>query len=125
MTKLNHVNLPVSNVPELTRFFETVFGFHLVQQRGSGKFSVLLGEDGFALILMHDKNVGQDTYPSLFHVGFLVASPQEVHRLHSKIVEAGFETPEPAILERGGHKAFGFYCKAPGGVLVEVSARAA
>ena len=121
MTVLNHINIPVSNVPELTRFFATVFGFSIEEERGMGKFAVLRGEDGFALILMHDKKVGPDTYPSLFHVGFLVSSTEEVERLHRKIVDAGFETPEPVILARGGDKTFGFYCPAPGGVLVEVS----
>jgi catechol 2,3-dioxygenase-like lactoylglutathione lyase family enzyme len=125
MTKLNHVNLPVSNVPELTRFFQTAFGFRVLEQRGLGKFSVMLGEDGFALVLSHDKSVAPDTYPGLFHVGFLVASQGEVNRLHEKIVEAGFEAPQPGILVRGGGKTFGFYCHAPGGVMVEVSTPAA
>jgi catechol 2,3-dioxygenase-like lactoylglutathione lyase family enzyme len=121
MAILNHTNLAVSDVPELTRFFVTTFGFEVVEQRGRGKFAVLRGEDDFALILMHDKNVYDATYPALFHIGFLVDSTDEVLRLHQSIVNAGFETPDPAILIRGGGKTFGFYCKAPGGVLVEVS----
>ncbi len=124
MTKLNHINLAVSDVPELTRFFQTGFGFHLAEQRGTGKFAVLLGEGGFALILMHDKKVTPTTYPALFHVGFLLGSEQEVKQHHARIVDAGFEAPTPAVLQRGGDKSFGFYCHAPGGVLVEVSAPA-
>ena len=57
MTRLNHINLAVSDVPELTRFFQVGFGFRVAEQRGSGKFAVLLGEEDFALILMHDKKV--------------------------------------------------------------------
>jgi catechol-2,3-dioxygenase len=125
MTKLNHINLAVSDVPELTRFFQTGFGFRVTEQRGSGKFAVLLGEDGFALILMHDKKVASNTYPALFHIGFLLSSEEEVKQYHVRVVEAGFDAPAPAILERGGDKTFGFYCQAPGGVMVEVSARAA
>ena len=124
MTRLNHINLAVSDVPQLTRFFEVGFGFRVAEQRGLGKFAVLLGEEGFALILMHDKKVTATTYPALFHVGFLLGSEQDVKQHHARITEAGFEAPVPAILERGGDKTFGFYCHAPGGVMVEVSARA-
>jgi catechol-2,3-dioxygenase len=125
MTKLNHINLAVSDVPELTRFFQAGFGFRVTEQRGTGKFAVLLGEDGFALILMHDKKVASDTYPALFHIGFLLPSEEEVKQHYARVVNAGFDAPAPAILERGGGKTFGFYCHAPGGVLVEVSTPAA
>jgi hypothetical protein len=84
----------------------------------------LLGEDGFALILMHDKKVASNPYPALFHVGFLLPSAEEVKQHHARIVGAGFEAPVPAILERGGARSFGFYYHAPGGVMVEVSALA-
>ena len=125
MTRLNHANLAVSDVPELSRFFQLAFGFRVAEERGAGKFAVLLNEDGFALVLMHDKNVTCTTYPGFFHIGFLVATEQEVHQHYERIVDAGFDSPEPSFLERGGHKAFGFYCNAPGGVRIEVSARAA
>jgi len=125
MTKLNHINLAVSDVPELTRFFQAGFGFRVIEQRGAGKFAVLLGDDGFALILMHDNKVASNTYPALFHVGFLLPSEEEVKQHHARVVGAGFDAPVPDILERGGARTFGFYCHAPGGVLVEVSALAA
>jgi lactoylglutathione lyase len=124
MTQLNHINLGVSNVPELVRFFEAGFGFRLEESRGTGKFAVLLGEDGFVLILMHDKNVTNETYPALFHLGFLMDSYEAVKEKHRRIADAGFELPEPAILERGGAKTFGFYAK-PHGMMVEVSCPAA
>ena len=73
---------------------------------------------------MHDKKVASNTYPALFHVGFLLPSAEEVKQHHARIVGAGFEAPVPAILERGGARSFGFYYHAPGGVMVEVSALA-
>ena len=124
MATLNHINLAVSNVPELVRFFEAGFQFRVIERRGIGKFAILLGPDGFVFTLMHDKNVTSTTYPAMFHVGFLVASAQEVEQHHIRLLDAGFDAPTPAILERGGSKTFGFYCHAPGGVMVEVSARA-
>ncbi len=48
---------------------------------------------------MHDENVTDDTYPALFHVGFLVESYEAVHERHRRIVKAGFDAPEPAILK--------------------------
>ena len=120
MTQLNHINLGVSNVPELVRFFQAGFGFRIEEERGAGKFAVLLGEDGFVLILLHDKNVTDETYPALFHIGFLVDSHEAVREKHRRIAAAGFCAPEPAILQRGGGKTFGFYAK-PHGIMVEVS----
>jgi catechol 2,3-dioxygenase-like lactoylglutathione lyase family enzyme len=124
MTTLNHLNLAVSNVPELASFFQAGFNFRVVEQRGLGKFALLFGENGFVLTLMHDKKVDASTYPAMFHVGFQVSSQQEVLRHHALLSEAGFFAPTPNLLDRGGPKTFGFYCNAPGGVMVEVSAPA-
>lgn len=123
MTKLNHLNLAVSDVPELTRFFQSGFGFHLIVQRGNGNFNLLADEDGFILALLHDKSVTPQTYPATFHVGFLVASADKVREHHRRITEAGFNAPEPGLLHQGGRNAYGFYCHAPGGVMVEVSSQ--
>lgn len=125
MTKLNHINLAVSNVPELIRFFQAGFNFRVAALRGVGKFAVLCGEDGFILTLTHDKTVTSTTYPAPFHVGFQLVSTDEVREYYDRIIDAGFDAPTPDILNRGGDKTFGFYCHAPGGVIVEVSARAA
>jgi catechol 2,3-dioxygenase-like lactoylglutathione lyase family enzyme len=124
MTSLNHINLAVSNVPELVSFFQTGFNFRLIAQRGLGKFAVLLGEDGFILTLTHDKTVTSKTYPSPFHIGFRFNSPEEVHQRHTRLIEAGFDAPNPALLNRGGDKAYGFYAHASGAIVVEVSCRA-
>jgi len=67
MLKLNHMNLPVSNVPDLTRFFVEAFGFRLVDQRGNGNFSVLVAADGFVLILLRDKKVDATCPPGQHH----------------------------------------------------------
>lgn len=120
-TALNHINIPVSSVPELTGFFQKVFGFCLVDQRGAGTFSVLTGEDGFILVLSYDKYVGPETYPKLFHIGFLQDSTAAVRQLYQRFHDAGFDAPQPAILTRGGPPAYGFYYSAPGGLIVEAS----
>lgn len=123
MTRLNHLNLAVSDVPALTHFFQAGFGFQIMAQRGSGNFNLLIGEDGFVLALLHDKTVTSQTYPATFHVGFLVASTDKVHEHHRRITEAGFDAPAPGLLQQGGRKAYGFYCHAPGGLMVEVTSQ--
>ena len=77
MAKLNHINLATSNVPELKRFFEIGFGFRLAAERGLGKFSLLLNEDGFVLALLHDKNAGAEPYPGMFHVPASSSTPSK------------------------------------------------
>jgi catechol-2,3-dioxygenase len=120
-TTLNHINIPVSHVTELTHFFQQAFGFQLVDRRGAGTFSVLRGEDGFILVLSFDKNVHAETYPALFHIGFLQESTSAVRQLYQHFHDAGFDAPQPAVLTRGGPPAYGFYYSTPGGLIVEVS----
>ncbi len=122
MLKLNHVNLTVSDVPGLSDFFVRGFAFRVTESRGNGRFAVLEGMDGFILSLMHGKDGTHTAYPPLFHLGFLLKEKKTVREVHRRICEAGYEVPEPAVLERGGEPTFGFYHKAPGGVVVEVSA---
>ena len=121
MLKLNHVNLSVSDVPGLTDFFERCFNFKVAERRGNGGFAVLVGEDGFILILMHGKETMHSSYTPLFHMGFVVGSEAEVNAAYQRIKDNGYEPPPPAILNRGGDPTFGFYYSAPGGITVEVS----
>jgi catechol 2,3-dioxygenase-like lactoylglutathione lyase family enzyme len=121
MLKLNHINLSVSDVPALSDFFERCLKFKVTERRGNNKFAVLEVEDGFALILMHGKDVKTASYPSVFHVGFIVKDEATVRATHQRMIEAGYEAPPPASIQRGGDPTFGFYHSAPGGILVEVS----
>jgi catechol 2,3-dioxygenase-like lactoylglutathione lyase family enzyme len=121
MLKINHMNLSVSDVPALAKFFERCLGFTLTKLHTGDKFAVLHGEDGFLLILTYGKDAAHTSYPPMFHIGLLVAEESIVRVTHQRIIDAGYEVPELGILQRGGPPAFGFYCTAPGGVLVEVS----
>jgi catechol 2,3-dioxygenase-like lactoylglutathione lyase family enzyme len=68
MTTMNHTNLTTYNVPALTEFFCSVFGFHLVEKRAD-KLSVVWNAEGFVLTLMYDKNMTREQgYPGMFHV---------------------------------------------------------
>jgi catechol-2,3-dioxygenase len=121
MTTLNHTNLTSYNVPALKEFFCRVFDFQVLDERGD-KLAVLRNSTGFLLTLMYDKRMTPEQgYPGMFHVGFLQPTQQAVDLMHEALSGHDYMAPKPAKLQRGGPVAYGFYCQAPGGVLVEVS----
>ncbi len=121
MVTMNHTNLTTYNVPELSEFFQSLFGFTQLDER-NGKLAVLRNDEGFVLTLMYDKDMTPEHgYPGIFHVGFLQPSTREVDRIHEQLCAHQYTAPQPAKLQRGGPPTYGFYCDAPGGVLVEVS----
>jgi catechol-2,3-dioxygenase len=121
MATLNHTNLTSYDVPALKDFFCRVFDFQVLDQRGD-KLAVLRDSDGFLLTLMYDKRMTPEQgYPGMFHVGFLQPTRQAVDVLHEALSARDYTAPKPAKLQRGGPAAYGFYCQAPGGVMVEVS----
>jgi catechol-2,3-dioxygenase len=121
MASLNHTNLTTYDVPALKEFFRWVFDFKVLEERGD-KLAVLRHSDGFLLTLMYDKRMTPEQgYPGLFHVGFLQPTQDAVDRMHEALSARQYMAPEPGKLQRGGPPTYGFYCKAPGGVLVEVS----
>lgn len=121
MATMNHTNLTTYNVPALTEFFCSVFGFQLIQSRAD-KLSVLRNAEGFLLTLMYDKRMTPEHgYPGMFHVGFLQSTQHAVDLLHDDLSARNYMAPKPANLQRGGPRTYGFYYNAPGGVMVEVS----
>jgi catechol-2,3-dioxygenase len=121
MVTLNHTNLTTYDVPALKDFFCGLFNFTLLDQR-SDKLAVLRNNDGFLLTLMYDKRMTPEHgYPGLFHVGFLQTTTQAVDQTWEALTAKQYEAPKPGKLQRGGPPTYGFYCEAPGGVLVEVS----
>jgi catechol 2,3-dioxygenase-like lactoylglutathione lyase family enzyme len=121
MATLNHTNLTTYNVPALKEFFSSVFGFQVLSERGD-KLVVLRNSDGFLLTLMYDKRMTPEQgYPGLFHVGFLQPTQDAVDVMYQILLARKYTAPKPGKLQRGGPPTYGFYCDAPGGVLVEVS----
>jgi catechol 2,3-dioxygenase-like lactoylglutathione lyase family enzyme len=120
--KLNHLNLCTDNVAGLADFLVHFFRFELVAMRGRQAFAILRGDDGFALNLMLPVKGGAADYPNGFHVGFLVDGADQVLAKHEELMAAGMAPGDVQQLTRGGAAAIIFYCNAPGGILVEVSA---
>jgi catechol 2,3-dioxygenase-like lactoylglutathione lyase family enzyme len=120
--QLNHLNLCTDDVAGLAAFFTGHFGFTLVALRGKDAFAVLVGSDGFALNLMKPLKGGSPDYPDGFHVGFIVADASVVLSRHAALAAAGRAPGEVQTITRGGARTTTFYCRAPGGVLVEIMA---
>ncbi|WPU96524.1 VOC family protein [Mucilaginibacter sabulilitoris] len=118
--KLNHINLPVTDVIGSINFFEQYFNFKCTDVKGDNVLAVLEGKDGFTLVLMandFNKN-GNITYPDAFHIGFFVDSQEEVTSIYNRLVEGGVATEHPPGKMRG---SYGFYFNAPGNILTEVT----
>src|ERR1700726_4127298 len=109
MATMNHTNLTTYNVPALTEFFCSVFGFQLIEKRAD-KLSVLRNAEGFVLTLMYDKRMTPEQgYPGLFHIGFLQPTQDAVDSMHEALTARNYTAPKPAKLRRGGPEACGFY----------------
>jgi len=103
--KLNHINLVVSNVEDAIIFFETYFNFTCIEIKGENIVAVLIGSDGFTLVLMKNKS-GAPAYPEAFHIGFMQNSKDEVIEIFQKLKIADFVGgQEPKKIR----DSFGFY----------------
>lgn len=118
--KLNHINLPVDNVAESAAFFERYFDLKCIEVKGDNMLAVLKGSDGFILVLMSAvfNKSGNVTYPDAFHIGFLFDERDKVKEVYDRLHAGGVEVPQQPGNLRGG---YGFYFKAPGDILTEVS----
>lgn len=114
--RLNHINLTVTDVLAAANFLSTYFGLH--NQGGNAGMTLLTDvEDYSGMILTLMKGKVQDVqYPPTFHVGFSLASREEVDAIHTRMHADGILADPPGDT---GH-SYGFYVVAPGGFQVEV-----
>jgi catechol-2,3-dioxygenase len=109
MATMNHTNLTTYDVPALTEFFCSVFGFQVINKRAD-KLAVLRNSEGFLLTLMYDKLMTPEQgYPGLFHVGFLQPTQNAVDLMHEGLSARNYVAPKPTNLQRGGPETYGFY----------------
>ena len=102
--KLNHINLIVWDVAAAVHLFTTCFGFTCTETKGENVLAILVGQDGFLLILMKDKS-GEARYPTNFHIGFMLQEKSEVTAVHEALTSQGYEAREPGKIR----EEFGFY----------------
>lgn len=114
--KLNHLSFPTTNVAETAAFFEQYLGCEIV---AAGE-SCLLKRNGFDIVLDHVKEEAP-VWPQNFHFGLEVDSLDDVHTLYKEFREGGVRMETEVFNNSRGSR---FFCRSPGGVLIEVNTRA-
>lgn len=118
--KLNHLDLQVADVQHTTSLFGTLFGLRLQSNPKSTAIAILSDDAGFVRVLvLQRKQVADESYPSGFHLGFLVDSVEMVRSVHARAANLQLEVSEIMRNNRGTM----IYCRMPDGYLVEVSCR--
>jgi catechol 2,3-dioxygenase-like lactoylglutathione lyase family enzyme len=119
--KLNHLNLCVADLGQARSFFEEYFDFELLDRKGDA-ILVMSDRDGFTLVISDPTKFGGDhaVYPEGFHVGFLLDTAEQVDATYARLTAGGLRVESGPRDRRGG---YGFYFRALGGMLFEVSVR--
>jgi hypothetical protein len=130
--KLNHTNLCASHVCELTHILARHFDFEVVvsgkvPQAGGpiaagSDFAMLRGSDGFSLVITEMAEGSTRHYPTNFHLGFMVETPDEVHAKHRELTDAGCHPGPINTFEAMGADWTAFYCPVGDGIELEVNA---
>ena len=113
--KFNHLSFPSRDVPATTAFFETHLGW---QATAMGRSRVLKGY-GFDVVIEDAADRPVD-WPGNFHIGFELPSLEALRTLYERFQEAGVEFTSDLITHERGSR---FFCRIPGGVLVEINTR--
>ena len=115
--KINHMNMTVPDVEATATFFEKHFAFTIRKQTG-GVIAILEDEDGFVLVLSNFPKTATFDYPADFHIGFYRDTKEDVITVFNRLKAVAVELPpEPKEIR----DRFGFYFRAPGGLLIEIT----
>ena len=118
--KLNHLDLPVADVPSVTAFLVDHFNLRPRTRLTSPVFAILDDEHGFVLVLQ--RRAREDaSFPDGLHIGFLVDDPAIVFERRARLAAAGLAVSEVETDGRGTR----CYCRGPSDLLVELSCPAA
>lgn len=116
--KLNHLNLPVSDIAANRDFFTRYFGMTITMEVGKNFLAMLEDEGDMVLNLSRfGKEPSEIQYHPDFHVGFLMASNGEVDEAHARLAIGDVPCDAPQQLPG----RYAFYVTAPGGFVVEVA----
>lgn len=114
---MNHLHITAVSVAESCAFYERFFGFRKTFDHGEGAF--LQDADGFLLAIDPAADGKPVEFPSWFHLGRCLDSPEPVHALFADMQAAGVRFARE--LQTFGEDAVNFYCFDPGGFKIEVS----
>ncbi|GLX69767.1 VOC family protein [Paenibacillus glycanilyticus] len=117
--KLNHLNLCVNDLSDAVVFFQNLFEFRLIEQKGTA-IAVMDDLNGFTLVLssMPARSDDNNQYPKDFHLGFYVSTTSEVDEFHKKLTGFGIGTDTTPKMIRGGYT---LYFTALEGILFEIT----
>jgi catechol 2,3-dioxygenase-like lactoylglutathione lyase family enzyme len=131
--RLNHINLCSSDVPALASFFTEHFGYSVVQagkvpdhihEANAGtEFAMLDGADGSSLVLTQIVPPGPSSYPTNFHFGIAMDSPEDVCAKNAELSDAGYCADDVKRFEAVGADWTTFTCDLGDGLRVEVNHR--
>ncbi|PFH08926.1 catechol 2,3-dioxygenase-like lactoylglutathione lyase family enzyme [Collimonas sp. PA-H2] len=114
--KLNHLSFPTTNVAETAAFFEKYLGCEIVAFGDS----CLLKRHDFDIVLDYVSEEAP-AWPKNFHFGVELDSLDDVHALYKEFLENGVHMETEVFNNSRGSR---FFCRTPGGVLLEVNTRA-
>lgn len=114
--KLNHLSFPTSNVAETAAFFEKYLGCEVV---AAGQHRLLKRND-FDIVLEQVEGT-VPVWPENFHFGLELESLDEVNTLYGEFLADGVPMETEVFNNTRGSR---FFCRAPGGFLVEINTRA-
>jgi len=114
--KLNHLSFPSRDPAATGDFFEHHLGC-AVTAFGNNRF---VKRPGFDIVIEDAADRAVD-WPENFHFGFELSSADDVRALYDRFQADGVKM-ETEVLEhvRGSR----FFCRAPGGLLIEINTRA-
>ncbi|MDF2682564.1 MAG: Glyoxalase family protein superfamily [Brevibacillus sp.] len=117
--KLSHLNLCVYELSEAVAFFQNVFDFQLLDQKGDFIAGMTDGH-GFSLVLSTLRSDQDEAacYPKDFHLGFYVETMPEVDQFYKKLAAVDIASEHEPKMIRGGYS---LYFRALGGILFEVT----
>ena len=111
---LRHLALKVRDVAAATRFYAEAFGMRVVWQPDARNVYLSSGTDNLAL---HEEP-GAAPGGALDHLGFVVATPEEVHAAAAALRARGVPIAREPAVHRDG--SVSCYCRDPDGNLVQV-----
>ena len=114
--RLNHINLPVSDIPAARAFLETYFGLRCLGGPMPETIVLMVDENECLIALSRFNKSEAVVYPKAFHVGFMQASREAVDAIHARLAGDGIKVGTAKMF----HGAWTFYVDAPGGFMVEV-----
>jgi catechol 2,3-dioxygenase-like lactoylglutathione lyase family enzyme len=116
--KFNHLSFPSTDVAATVAFFVEQLGCS-AESFGS---SAVLKRAGFDIVIDDATDrLDQVIWPDNFHLGFELASLDELRALHERFKRQGVRMKSELVQHVRGSR---FFCEAPGGLLFELNTRA-